>query len=95
MISTVKKHGKKVVALMSLAETLNLVAVLFLTIAASIGFVSLVSALSSIQPLFVLLFIVILSIFTPKILKEEIGKKTLLLKFIAIVLMITGAILVT
>jgi transporter family protein len=95
LMLTVRKHGKKAVGLMSLAEILNLAAVLFITIAAAIGFVSLVNALSSVQPFFVLLFAVILSVFYPKILKEEIGKSVILLKITAIALMFAGVILIT
>lgn len=95
LISTVKEHGKKVISVISLNESLNLVGVLFITIAISIGYVTLVNALSSIQPFFVLSFTVVLSIFYPKILKEEIGKSVMLLKLFAIFLMFVGAILVT
>jgi drug/metabolite transporter (DMT)-like permease len=80
--------------LMTLAEILNLFGVFFITIAAASGFITLVSSLSSVQPLFVLIFALILSIFYPRILKEEINKTTLIQKFIAITLIIIGAILV-
>lgn len=94
LVSTVKEHGKKVVGVISLNESLNVIGVLLITLAISIGYVTLVKALSSIQPFFVLSFAVILSIFYPKILKEEIGKSTVLLKLIAIVLMFVGVILI-
>ncbi|MBA3064397.1 EamA family transporter, partial [Candidatus Woesearchaeota archaeon] len=80
LISTVREHGKKVIIVISLNEILNLVGVLLITIAMTKGYVTLVNALSSVQPLFVLLFAVILSVFYPKILKEEIDKKTVLIK---------------
>jgi len=80
---------------MSTNESLNLLGVLFITIATSIGYVTLVNALSSIQPFFVLLFTVLLSIFYPSILKEELSKSIIFLKILAIVLMFSGAILIT
>ena len=95
LIDTVRRHGKRVVAIISANETFNLLGVLSITIAVSIGYVTLVNALSSVQPFFVLLFAVILSIFYPSILKEEIGKSVIFLKFIAIILMFIGAILIT
>jgi len=95
LINTVKEYGKKVVIVLSSAEILNLLAVLFITIATSVGYVTLVNALSSVQPLFVLLFTVTLSIFYPSILKEEISKSAISLKLLAIVLMFIGAILIT
>lgn len=95
LLSTVRKHGKKVVAMISLNESLNIIAVLLITIATAVGPVTLVNALSSLQPFFVLLFAIILSIFYPRILKEEFNKSTVLLKLIAIALMFSGAILIT
>jgi len=94
LISTVRKHGKKVIGVISLNESLNIVGVLLITIATSIGYVTLVNALSSVQPFFVLSFAVILSIFYPKFLKEEIGKSTILLKLVAMTIMFLGALLI-
>jgi len=95
LINTVKQYGKKVVAVISANETLNLFGILSVTIAVSIGYVTLVNALSSVQPFFLLLFAVILSIFYPSILKEEIGKSVIFQKLLAIILMFIGAILIT
>ncbi|MDP3014846.1 MAG: DMT family transporter [bacterium] len=95
ILSTVKEHGKKVIGVISLNESLNVVGVIFITIAASVGYITLVNSLSAIQPLFVLIIAVFLSIFYPRILKEEIGKSTVLLKLIAIILMFAGAVLVS
>jgi len=94
LIATVKEHGKRVVAVISTNETLNLLGVLFITIATSIGYVTLVNALSSVQPFFVLLFAVLLSVFYPSILKEELSKSIISLKILAIVLMFAGALLI-
>jgi drug/metabolite transporter (DMT)-like permease len=56
--------------------------------------VSIVAALSTTEPLFVLILAVASSIFTPKLLKEEIGGSKVALKLAAIVLIILGAYLV-
>lgn len=95
ILSTINEHGKKVITVMTLNESLALGASLLITIAASVGYVTLVNALSSVQPFFVLLFALVLSLFYPNILKEEIGKLTILLKFIAIILMFSGVIIIT
>ncbi len=95
LLSTMKKHGKKVIGVVSLNESLNVIGVIFITIAASFGYITLVNVLASIESLFVLIFAVFLSIFYPKIIKEDVGKSTLLLKLIAIIFMFVGAILVT
>ncbi len=90
-----KKHGKKVIAIVSLNESINILGVIFITMAASVGYITLVNALSSIQPVFVFIFTIFLSIFYPKIIKEEINKSTLLLKSTAIILMILGVIIIS
>jgi transporter family protein len=94
LIKTVRKHGKRVVAVISINEVLNLLAVLFITIAVSTSYVTLANALSSVQPFFVLLFTVILSLFFPSILKEKISKSIIFLKLLAIILMFVGVILI-
>jgi len=94
LILAVWEHGKKTVILISLNEILALFAVILITIAMTKGYITLVNALSSVQPFFVLLIAVILSVFYPKILKEEIGKSAILLKLIAITLMFVGVILI-
>lgn len=94
LVAVAKEHGKKAIGVMSLAEILNIFGILLITIATAIGYVTLVNALSSVQPFFILFFAVILSIFYPKILKEEIGKSIVLLKLFAIILMFIGVILI-
>lgn len=95
LTSAIKKHGKKVVVVISVNEIINLIGILLITIATAIGYVTLVNSLSSIEPFFVLLFAIILSIFYPTILKEEINKTNVLLKLIAIIFMFLGVILIT
>ncbi len=95
LININKKYGKKVITIMSGNEVLNLLAVLLVTIATSIGSVTLVNALSSLHLFFLLLITIILSIFRPKILKEEFNKSILSLKIIATILIFTGVILMT
>lgn len=95
LLTTIKRHGKKVVTTLSATEVLNLLAVLLITIATSVGYVTLVNALASVQPFFVLFLTVILSIFYPSILKEEIKKSIVFSKLLAVVLMFVGAILIT
>ncbi|MDO8663423.1 MAG: DMT family transporter [Candidatus Wildermuthbacteria bacterium] len=92
---TAKKSGKKVIAVIFANNTLALFALFLSTIAVSIGFVSLVNALSSIQPFFVLVFTILLGAFYPNILKEEINKKVIFQKITAIALMFIGVILIT
>jgi len=78
----------------TLNESFTLVGTLSVTIAIALGSVTLVNTLVETQPFFNLLIVVILSIFYPHILKEEISPSTVLIKFIAIVLMFVGVNLI-
>lgn len=74
--------------------TLGLVAIIFYYIAMSGGLVSLVAAASSLEPFFVFTFTLLLSLFLPKILKEEIEKGAVTIKTLAIILIIFGTLLI-
>lgn len=87
------KRGK-VFCLLSLNETLNALGILLITIAASYGYITLVNALSSLQPLFVLIFAFFISIYYPKILREELGKATFV-KLLGIIFVLCGAGLIS
>jgi uncharacterized membrane protein len=62
--------------------------------AVSLISISMVSILAGLQPLFVLLFMIILSVWFPNILKETINKKVLLQKFGSTLLMLYGLYLI-
>lgn len=95
LIRLVKKHGKRVIFAISASEIMNLAALMFITVAASIGYITLVNAISSLDSFFVLFFTVILSVFFPSILKEEIRKTVIAQKVLAISLIFAGVILIT
>src|SRR3989344_8134059 len=94
LLETLRERGKMAVFSASSSEALNLIALLLFTAAASAGFITLVEALTAVEPFFVLLFTVILSMFYPRILKEETGKKIVAIKLLAIILIFSGTILV-
>ncbi|MFH1752314.1 MAG: EamA family transporter [archaeon] len=91
----IKQKTWKAFGFMGIAESIGITGDFISVTAMSIGFVSLVTSLTATQPFFVLAFAIILSLFFPKILKEEIGRKTILLKIIAIILIVAGAITIT
>ncbi|NOR14510.1 MAG: EamA family transporter [Candidatus Aminicenantes bacterium] len=93
--STLEKHSWKVVGVMALDQYIALGAILLLFVAAAGGPISLVMAVASIQPFFVLLFTVLLSLFWPQLMKEGIARSTVLQKMAAIVLMFAGILLIT
>lgn len=74
---------------------INLFAELFTFFAISIGSVSLVSAINGIQPFIVLVYGLLLTLFFPKIIKEDIKKETLATKIIAAVVLFAGIYLIS
>lgn len=91
---TVRKHGKRVLVAMSLSETLTLVSILLVTIAASVGYITLVEALSALETFFVLVIAVILSVCQPSIIKEELGRGVIFQKAVATIIMFVGTLLI-
>ncbi len=73
---------------------LSFAALILYYIAMSTGLVSLVSAATSLEPLFVFAFAIILSLFVPRVLKEDIGKEAIAAKALAVVLTLVGTWLI-
>jgi drug/metabolite transporter (DMT)-like permease len=92
---TLREFGAKVVGLMALDQNIALAANLFVTIAAAAGPITLVNALISTQPFFVLLFALILSRFRPQLYSEETQRATVVQKLAALALMCTGVLLIS
>jgi drug/metabolite transporter (DMT)-like permease len=79
-----------VLALIAVNDTIAVFAIFIITIAVALGSVTLVNALGSVHPLFLLLIVVIVGTVNPNILREELEKSILMLKLVAILLMISG-----
>ena len=90
-----KEHGKKVFVILGCIESMDFAASFIFMFAALGGYITLVNALASSQPFFVLLYAAILSVWFPRILSEEIGRRAFVHKFAAIALMFAGVLLVT
>jgi drug/metabolite transporter (DMT)-like permease len=73
---------------------MSLAALILYFAAMSIGFASLVSAATSFEPFFVLLFALLFSLFMPHVLKEDIGRGALVMKAVAVALIVAGAWLI-
>lgn len=86
-----KRFKKRVFVFLTINELVYILARYTGYFAISLISVSLVSILAGLQPLFVLIFGIILSIWFPYILKEVVTKKTVGLKFISIVIIILGS----
>ena len=85
----------KVAAISFTSNAISLIAILFFTIATSIGYVTLTTSLSAVQPFFILFITLILSLFYPHLLKEEHAKGVFWQKLFAIILMFVGVLLIS
>ncbi|MCW4007170.1 MAG: EamA family transporter [Candidatus Bathyarchaeota archaeon] len=94
IVEAVSAVGKKTVFTTFIGEGLYVIGTICSLIALSLADASLASSLFGLQPFYVFFYTVILSILSPRILKEEINKKTLLMKISAITLMFIGTWLV-
>jgi uncharacterized membrane protein len=92
---TVSSVGKRTYLTMFLCEGVYFAGTISWLIAASLGYVSLVSAFAGLQHFFVFIYVLISSIFIPKLLKEETTKPVIALKAAAIALMVAGTWLIT
>ena len=89
------RRGRRIVGTMLVEEAFDFLGRIALIFAYAAGPVALVASVGALQPFIVLLYIIGLSAFMPGILREEIGKETLALKFAAAILVALGIYLVT
>jgi len=89
-VNSLKQTWRKSLLNLGVAEVFAIIASLSYYIAVFLGPVSMVSALGSLQPSFVFVYIIFLSIFIPKFLKEEVNRYSILMKSVAIVFVILG-----
>lgn len=93
VVQLVEKN-RRGLAMLLFKEGLTTFGTLLYIFAASVGPVTLVNALTSTQPLFVLIFATGASVLYPTFLKEELKGSNLLLKFSAVILIIISAYLI-
>ena len=91
--SMVRNRQFKALGIISISQTLNILAILSILYASSTGYVTLVNAVTQVQPFLVLLFTVLLSNFMPHVLRERQEFKLFFRKFASIALMIIGVML--
>ena len=88
------RRGAKLAGFMAANEALALAGSLFFTMAAAVGPISLVNALSSTQPFFVFVLSLALALIWPRFLQEDVGWGATVFKFLAIALMFWGLLLI-
>lgn len=92
-LSVFRKSRKSVVSLNILNEIISIVAGMCFNFATLLAPLALVTAVNGFQPFFILLYGIILTVFFPKVVKEDISRKTLIHKLLAITLMFIGGYL--
>ena len=90
--SNLKKHGNILLLMVFAVVIFETAGAFFNQWALSLGPASLVFSTEGFQSLFVFIIAILLSIFYPKIIKEEIDRKNILLKISALVLMMCGIV---
>jgi len=93
-LSDIKALGRPVLVWRVANTYMSLTALILYFAAMSLGLASLVSAATSFEPLFVFIFAVLLSLFVPQVLKEDLGRSAIITKVLAVVLIVVGAWLI-
>lgn len=94
-IEHVRALDRKLVVTLFMVAFFDHLGIFFGVWAFSFGFASLFTALEGFQSVFVFLIAVIISLYAPRILKEELDRKNIILKLIAIILMGIGIALLS
>ncbi|UCC58077.1 MAG: EamA family transporter [Candidatus Bathyarchaeum sp.] len=94
-VETVHVIDKRTFFVVFIGEGVYFLGTICWLIAASMGYVSLVSAFAGLQHVFVFIYVLLSSLFVPKLLKEEMTRGVIVLKISAIALMFAGTWLVT
>ena len=89
-LEIVSDLDKKTLALAVLLEAFWFIGTICSFVAMSIGYVSLVSSIAALEPLFVLVYTTALSLFIPRILKEEVSRFNIAQKLFSILLVFVG-----
>jgi drug/metabolite transporter (DMT)-like permease len=92
--NVLKTNKLKVFGINGANEIINIIAKVSFNCASILTPVTLVWIINGLQPLFVFIFGILLTIFFPKISKEDISKKTLIQRIIAIIIITIGTYLV-
>ena len=95
LTAAVRRYGRPVLIFTGLSEGLTSITTIFFLYAARTGYITLVNALIGVHPFFLLIFTVLLSVYRPKILKEELGGGLVWRKAAAIACLVAGAWLIT
>lgn len=92
--NVLKQNRLEVLSINGLNEVLNIVAKIAFNFATILTPVTMVWIINGLQPVFVFVFGIILTLLFPKISKEDISKKTLIQRILAIAVITVGVYLI-
>ncbi len=92
-LDILRRHRAQAISLSGLNEIINLGGVIAMRYAMFLAPIAVVQAISSVQAIFLLIVGVVLTVLFPQFIKENIGRKHLLQKMVAIGIMILGTVL--
>lgn len=92
-LSSFKNNSKEIIGLNTINETLNITATIIFTFATLLAPLAIVWVINGFQPVFVFLIGVLLTLFFPHLIKEDITKKIILQRVLFIILMGIGTYL--
>lgn len=93
-LNVLKQNKLKVLGINGLNEVFNIIAKIAFNYATILTPVTMVWIINGLQPVFVFIFGILLTMLLPKISKEDISKKTLIQRIIAIVVITIGVYLI-
>jgi drug/metabolite transporter (DMT)-like permease len=91
-IKLIKLNSIQILSINGLNEVVGIAAKISFNVASLLVPVTLVWIVNGLQPLFIFVYGIILTVFFPRIIKEDISKYSLLQKLIALVIMFIGGI---
>jgi uncharacterized membrane protein len=92
--SEFRKLGRNLTLTLASGSIMWSLGIILFFYAASVGPITLVSTIGLISPLFTLFFAILITKYLPRVLREDIDRRTVALKLVAIVLIIYGTYLI-
>lgn len=93
-LEVLKNNKMTVLGLNGINEVINIFAKIAFNVASLLAPITLIWIVNGLQPFFIFIYGILLTLFFPKIIKEDISRKTLAQKIVAIIVIFIGAILV-
>ncbi len=90
----IKRMGKTGWCIRGVGTSFYFIALVSFYTALSMGFVSIIGAITSIQPFLVFVYSLIFSVFLPKVMREEINRYAILMKLLAVIVIFMGSWLI-